>query len=124
VALDGTEYFCSQKLSCPQCHTRKRANGKTEHYHAMLAALIGVPMDRSWFVGWKDALTVNWLSVTIIDEKGKVACDGTFATSLPIAADNVVEIAACARARWKTRKRELQRDEESWLSSGAQLRAW
>ena len=26
VALDGTEYFCSQKLSCPQFLTRKGAN--------------------------------------------------------------------------------------------------
>ena len=43
VALDGTEYFCSQKLSCPQCLTRKRSNGKTEHYHAMLAAMIVAP---------------------------------------------------------------------------------
>jgi len=43
VALDGTEYFCSQKLSCPQCLTRKRANGKSEHYHAMLAATIVAP---------------------------------------------------------------------------------
>ena len=43
VALDGTEYFCSQKLSCPQCLTRKRGNGKTESYHAMLAAMIVAP---------------------------------------------------------------------------------
>ena len=43
VALDGTEYFCSQKLSCPQCLTRKRSNGKTESYHAMLAAMIVAP---------------------------------------------------------------------------------
>jgi len=43
VTLDGTEYFCSQKLSCPQCLTRKRTNGKTEHYHAMLAAVIVAP---------------------------------------------------------------------------------
>jgi hypothetical protein len=43
VALDGREYFCSQKLSCPQCLTRKRANGKSEHYHAMLAATIVAP---------------------------------------------------------------------------------
>ncbi len=27
IALDGTEYFCSQKLGCPQCLTRRRANG-------------------------------------------------------------------------------------------------
>src|SRR3712207_7446205 len=36
IALDGTEYFCSQKLGCPQCLTRRRVNGKTENYHAML----------------------------------------------------------------------------------------
>jgi len=43
VALDGTEYFCSQKLACPQCLTRKRANGRTESYHAMLAATVVAP---------------------------------------------------------------------------------
>jgi hypothetical protein len=30
IALDGTEYFCSQKLGCPQCLTRRRSNGKVE----------------------------------------------------------------------------------------------
>jgi hypothetical protein len=24
IALDGTEYFCSYKLGCPHCLTRKR----------------------------------------------------------------------------------------------------
>ncbi len=43
IALDGTEYFCSQKIGCPQCLTRKRANGKTESYHSMLAATIVAP---------------------------------------------------------------------------------
>ena len=43
IALDGTEYFCSQKLGCPQCLTRKRANGKVESYHAMLAATVVAP---------------------------------------------------------------------------------
>jgi len=43
IALDGTEYFCSQKLGCPNCQTRKRANGKTDHYHSMLAATIVAP---------------------------------------------------------------------------------
>jgi hypothetical protein len=37
VALDGTEYFCSQKIACPHCQTRKRSNGKIESYHSMLA---------------------------------------------------------------------------------------
>ena len=43
VALDGTEYFCSQKLGCPQCLTRQRGNGKTENYHAMLAGTLVAP---------------------------------------------------------------------------------
>ena len=43
VALDGTEYFCSQKLGCPQCLTRKRANGQVESYHSLLAATIVAP---------------------------------------------------------------------------------
>ena len=43
IALDGTEYFCSQKLSCPHCLTRKRANGKTESYHTLLAATVVAP---------------------------------------------------------------------------------
>ena len=43
VALDGTEFFCSQKLGCAHCLTRKRANGKTDYYHSMLAATIVAP---------------------------------------------------------------------------------
>jgi hypothetical protein len=212
VALDGTEYFCSQKLSCPQCLTRKRSNGKSEHYHAMLAAMIVAPghnmvlplmpefitpqdgaekqdcernAAKRWLIAhgervaglrpvylgdalfscqplaeavletgadflfvckkdshktlyeflagasleqrsvterkpgnrsltyryrWiegvplrdgKDALDVNWLAISIIDAKGKITYDGAFVTSLPVTADNVAEIAACARARWK-----------------------
>ena len=40
IALDGTEYFCSQKISCPHCQIRKRNNGKEESYHAMLSATL------------------------------------------------------------------------------------
>ena len=43
IALDGTEYFCSYKLGCPNCQTRKRSNGKTESDHSMLAATIVAP---------------------------------------------------------------------------------
>ena len=43
IALDGTEYVCSQKLGCPQCLTRRRGNGKTENYHAMLAGTVVAP---------------------------------------------------------------------------------
>ena len=43
IAWDGTEYFCSQKLGCPHCLTRKRANGKVESYHTLLAATAVAP---------------------------------------------------------------------------------
>jgi Transposase DDE domain len=43
IALDGTEYFCSQKLSCPNCSSRARSNGKTEHFHQMVSAAMVAP---------------------------------------------------------------------------------
>jgi hypothetical protein len=43
IALDGTEYFRSSKIGCRHCLTRKRANGATESYHAMLAASLVAP---------------------------------------------------------------------------------
>ena len=43
IAWDGTEYFCSQKLGCPHCLRRKRASGKIESYHTMLAATVVAP---------------------------------------------------------------------------------
>ena len=43
IALDGTEYFCSRKLGCPQCLTRKRSNGKIESYHSRLCATVVAP---------------------------------------------------------------------------------
>jgi hypothetical protein len=212
IALDGSEYFSSEKRGCPRCLTRKRANGKTENYHTLLAATLVAPghnrvlplmpefitpqdgaekqdcernaakrwlerhggrmrelrpiylgdalfscqplaeavlatgtdflfvckkdshktlyeyvdgaslMERRmterrpggkslnyhyrWIEGvplrdGKDALAVNWLGVSITNAKGKTTYNGAFVTSLPVTADNVVEVAACARARWK-----------------------
>jgi hypothetical protein len=43
IAWDGTEYFCSQKLGCPNCLTRERSNGKTEYYHCLLSATVVAP---------------------------------------------------------------------------------
>jgi len=43
IALDGTEYFCSNKIACPHCLTRKRNNGKSEAYHTMLSAVVVAP---------------------------------------------------------------------------------
>jgi hypothetical protein len=43
IAFDGTEYFCSDAIHCPQCSHRQRRNGKTEYFHAMLGATLVAP---------------------------------------------------------------------------------
>jgi hypothetical protein len=43
VALDGTEYFCSRKIKCPQCSTRRRSDGEVECFHAFLGATVVAP---------------------------------------------------------------------------------
>jgi hypothetical protein len=212
IAFDGTEYFCSDAISCPQCSTRRRSNGKTEHFHAMLGATLVAPghdkviplppefiapqdgagkqdcenaavkrwlathgpryarfdpiylgddlnsrqpicqavLDqRAHFIfvckpsshlliaeyirgvdletyeethkrgktrfiyryRWihnvplrdgNDALQVNWFDIEIRRaDNGKVTYHNSFITDLPIDANNIVELAACGRARWK-----------------------
>jgi len=211
VAWDGTEYFCSQKLGCPNCLTRERSNGKTENYHSLLSATVVAPGHskvvplmpefiatqdgaekqdcernavKRWFdkhgarlaplrpiflgddlfachpvakmvadagddfiftckptshktlydfidgaelsrheekvrrratketfrYRWieavpirdgKDSLLVNWIGFEIVDAKGKLKYSMAWVTSLPISKDNVAEIVACGRARWK-----------------------
>jgi hypothetical protein len=48
-----------------------------------------------------DAMTVNWLEIAIADAAGELTYRNSFVTDLPVNADNVVEIAAAGRARWK-----------------------
>jgi hypothetical protein len=211
VAWDGTEFFCSQKLGCPNCLTRKRSNGKVESYHAMLAATVVAPghakivplmpefiapqdgaekqdcernAAKRWFdkhhtrlvplrpiylgddlfacqpiativkdnggdfiftakesshpvlydfikgaeafrhdekvrkgkttdtfrYRWfeaaplrdgKDAMLVNWIGFEIIDAKGHAKLSMAWVTSLAVTKQNVAEIVACGRTRWK-----------------------
>ena len=211
MALDGTEYFCSQKLKCAHCLTRKRSNGKTENYHTLLAATVVAPghakviplfpefvapqdgaekqdCERNAAKRWhgrhgqrlrslrpiylgddlfacqpiakmladggddfiftakpsshkalydfmegaqlqrheeklrkgkafetrryrwiekvplrdgKDAMSVNWIGLEILDAKGRVKYSTAWVTSLPVSKADVAEIAACGRARWK-----------------------
>lgn len=211
IALDGTEYHCSQKIHCQHCSTRRRGKGETEYYHAMLGATLVapghdkvvplepefiVPQDGAekqdcesraahrWltahgrryatlnavFLGddlfsrqplctavqevgghfifvckpsshpliqeylagvelpshaetvkrgkqrvvhryrWlsdvplrdgKDALTVNWFEIEIVNAAGETTYRNSFVTDLPVGRDTVVELAACGRARWK-----------------------
>ena len=43
LALDGTNHFCSEKISCPCCLEKKSRNGKTSYYHQMLGACLVHP---------------------------------------------------------------------------------
>ena len=43
IALDGSEYFNSYKISCPNCSTRKHSNGEVEYFHQLLGAAIVTP---------------------------------------------------------------------------------
>lgn len=43
VAMDGTEYFSSQKIHCEQCSQRVLKNGKTNYYHSALTPVIVQP---------------------------------------------------------------------------------
>lgn len=43
VALDGTNYFASQAMHCPNCLTRQLPNGQTLYYHAAITPGIVCP---------------------------------------------------------------------------------
>lgn len=49
----------------------------------------------------KDALLVNWFEIEILNPKGEVTYHNSFITDLTVGPENVAEIAACGRARWK-----------------------
>lgn len=43
IALDGSEHFCSRKISCPRCSTRRRSDGETEYFHSFVGATLVAP---------------------------------------------------------------------------------
>ena len=49
----------------------------------------------------RDALMVNWFEIEIINARGETTYRNSFVTDLPVGPNNVVELAACGRARWK-----------------------
>jgi hypothetical protein len=49
----------------------------------------------------KDALKVNWFEIQILDPSGKETYRNSFITDLKISRNNVADLAACGRARWK-----------------------
>ena len=47
------------------------------------------------------AMTVNWLMIEILDADGEVTYRNSFITDMAVNRENVAELAACGRARWK-----------------------
>ncbi len=43
IALDGTEYFCSNQIHCPQCSSKTFKNGTTQYFHAVVTPIIVCP---------------------------------------------------------------------------------
>jgi hypothetical protein len=43
IALDGTEYFNSQKLHCESCSSRTHQNGKVTYFHGAILPVIVAP---------------------------------------------------------------------------------
>jgi hypothetical protein len=43
VALDGTQYYSSQKIKCECCSSRQHANGKVTYYHSAILPVIVAP---------------------------------------------------------------------------------
>jgi hypothetical protein len=43
VSMDGVEHFCSAKVHCPQCTTRKLSDGTMSYHDAGLAAVLVNP---------------------------------------------------------------------------------
>lgn len=211
IALDGTEFHCSDKIRCPNCSHRQRGRKGVEYFHTLLAATIvapghnrAVPLEpefvapqdghgkqdcesraaRRWLAahgtqyaalkpiylgddlfsrqpiceavretdghflfvckpdshpaieefrvgivlderverirrgkqyathryrwlcdvplrGDAKAMSVNWLDIEITDAKGAITYRNSFITDLPVHRDNVAELAAGGRARWK-----------------------
>ena len=46
-------------------------------------------------------MMVNWLEIEIVDPAGKTTYRNSFVTDLAVTKENVAELAACGRARWK-----------------------
>ena len=43
MALDGTEYFSSKQIHCPQCSTRKMKSGEIHYFHSVVTPVIVSP---------------------------------------------------------------------------------
>jgi len=86
------EYLRGVELDS-SCRTTGAGSAKRIHRYRWMA---DVPLRDG-----DDALKVNWLEIEISKPDGKVTYRNSFVTDLPVDRSTVVELAACARTRWK-----------------------
>ena len=43
IAIDGTEYFSSSQIHCPQCSTRTMKSGETHYFHSVVTPVLVSP---------------------------------------------------------------------------------
>ena len=86
------EYLTGVDLQAHQ-HTVKRGKQKYVHRYRWIHA---VPLRDG-----EDALKVNWFEIEILNPRGEATYRNSFITNLAIGPNNVAELAACGRARWK-----------------------
>ncbi len=46
IAMDGTEYYSSKKINCPQCNCRNHRNGQKTYYHQVITPVIVSPQKK------------------------------------------------------------------------------
>ena len=68
IAWDGTEYHCSDTISCPNCSHRKRGKNKTEYFHTLPAATVVAP-------GHNRAVPLESKFIVPRDGHGKQDCE-------------------------------------------------
>jgi len=89
-----TLYEFVEGAECEELSEPRNVPGKKRIHHYRW--LRGVPIRDG-----EDAIEVTWIGLIITDAEGETTYTNQFVTSLDVTAENVGEIADCARARWK-----------------------
>jgi hypothetical protein len=114
-----TGIVLDQRVECV-----RRARQWTTHHYRWLC---DVPLR-----GDARAIAVNWLEIEIADAKGAITYRNSFITDLPVNRDNVVQLAAGGRARWKIenetfnvlKTRGYNRNTTSGMESNTSPESW
>jgi hypothetical protein len=98
LALDGTEYFSSQKIHCPQCTVRV-SNERTYYSHTFVAPLVVAP-------GKPQVIALEPEFVRPQDGVEKQDCEllyrNAWATDHPLTPATLHAVVVVARTRWKS----------------------